>query len=71
VRVNEENQKCLPCDGMDYSKMIGIEYTTSGDYSCTEFLLKLQVENSTYIIESMEKCEALKKECIICNEDCQ
>jgi hypothetical protein len=51
---------------MGYSKMIGIEYTTLGDYSCTAFLLELQDENSPYI--SMDKCEALKKECIICNE---
>ena len=65
--MNEEGQKCLPCDGMGYSKMIGIDYTTPGDYSCTAFLLKLQDENSPYIT-SMDKCEALKKECINCNE---
>ena len=52
---------------MGYSKMIGIEYTTPGDYSCTAFLLDLQDENSPYIT-SMDKCEALKEECIICDE---
>jgi hypothetical protein len=65
--VCEENQKCSPCDGMGYSKMIGIEHTTLGDYSCTAFLMELQDENSPYIT-SMDKCEALKKECVICNE---
>jgi hypothetical protein len=64
--VCEENQKCLPCDGMGYSK-IGIEYTTLGDYSCTVFLLELQDANCSYIA-SMDKCEAPKKEYIICSE---
>jgi hypothetical protein len=52
---------------MGYSKTVGIEYTTLGDYSCTAFLLELQDENSPYIT-SMDKCEALNKECIICYE---
>jgi hypothetical protein len=63
--VCEENQKCLPCDGMGYSK-VTVESTTLVD-SCTAFLLELQDENSPYIT-SMDKCELLKKECIICDE---
>jgi hypothetical protein len=65
--VCEENQKCLPCHGMGYSKIIGIEYTTIVNYSCTAFLLELQDENSPYIT-SMDTCEALKEECIFCSK---
>jgi hypothetical protein len=63
----EEIQKCLPCNGRGYRPMIGIENTNLGDNSCTAFLLELQDENSPFTT-SMDKCETLNKECIICNQ---
>jgi hypothetical protein len=55
----EDDQKCLPCDGMGYSRSTEVENTVVGNHSCSALLLELDSM-------PMDDCATLKNECILC-----
>jgi hypothetical protein len=61
--LNKDEQKCRPCDGLAYVKKIDIENSTSGNFSCSALPLELK---RGFLVNSMDECSSLKKECIIC-----
>jgi hypothetical protein len=56
------------CNGTGNNKKSDIEFTIAGNYSCSTLLLELEdiySPNTT----SLDECEALKNECIICDDE--
>jgi hypothetical protein len=56
------------CNGMGNNKKNDIEYTAAGNYSCSALLLELE-DIYSQNMTSIDKCEALKNECIICDDE--
>ena len=62
----KEQQNCILCNGIRNRKRNEIEYTAAGNYSCSALLSELDYIYSQNMT-SLDKCEALKNECITCD----